>query len=105
MLEGTACKWCGRPLQRASGHRPRMYCKDAPCKQLASRTGQRVKRLQPLREQWSMLPQSTQAYLELVAIRYGNHAAKIAFDTLKSCFVEGNYHTVLTLYRLWTQEK
>jgi len=105
MQQEIRCKRCGKPIQRVVGHKPRIYCKDASCRQLASRTNQRAKRRQSLHEQWSILPLDAQRYLETLELCYNDDAAQIAFHAIKACFQEGNYQTLLTLYRLWSREE
>ncbi len=103
MQQEPVCRRCGKPIQQVPGHKLRMYCKDGSCKQLASRRRQRDKQLQPLREQWSMLPQATQGYLETLADRYDEQAAHLAFDALKACFSQGSYSQLLSFHRLWSR--
>ncbi len=105
MQQETMCKRCGNPIERLQGRKPRVYCRRSSCRQLASRATQRAKRRQLLREQWKMLPIRAQEQLETLASRYGDHAAEVALDTVRRCFSDGNYHTFISLYRMWNQEE
>lgn len=105
MQQEITCKRCGKPIQRIAGHRPRIYCKDASCRQLASKMSQRAKRRQSLREQWHMFPLVAQNHLETLAERYGDDAAQLALETLKVCFAGDTSYTVLSLYRLLKKQK